>query len=150
MKKSKKRKVPVSLGTSSLSDIIFMLLFFFMIVTVLRKQVIKVEITLPKVSEAKKMNHKSLINHIYVGKPIGTTDQAMERIQINDAFINIEEIPLALDILDRSRPERMLPKVTTALVIDEEVKMGHVGDIKTELRKANRLKINYNSLKTLE
>lgn len=146
MKKYRKSRLAPGIETASLPDIIFMLLFFFMVVTILRETILRVEITLPRVSEAKKMNHKSLINHIYVGKPLQHPNSLDAKIQINDAFIELEEVQDAVRLLDQSRPERLLPKVTTALVVDEEVEMGLVGDLKSELRKAKRLKVLYNAL----
>ena len=146
MKKVSKIRIPPQIGMAALTDIIFMLLFFFMVVTVLRKTLLKVEITLPMVSEAKKLNHNSLINHIDVGKPKAAVQGERTRIQINDAFVDLKDIPYAVRTLDRSRPENLLPKVTTALIVDKDVKMGLVGDIKTKLRKANKLKISYTAL----
>ena len=150
MKKKRKNHTLPKVGTSALPDIVFMLLFFFAVVMVMRKHIIKVEISLPRVSEAKKMNHKSLINHIYVGQPIHSPQVGDPKIQINDAFVHLDEIPHAMEVLDASRPESLLPKVQTALIVDEEANMGVVGDVKVALRKANRLKVIYEAMKDFE
>ena len=68
---SKKRgKAAPEVSTASLPDIIFMLLFFFMVVTVLRDAELKVKVSTPYASELTKLEEKSLVNYLYVGKPL--------------------------------------------------------------------------------
>ena len=67
---SKKRgKASPEVSTASLPDIIFMLLFFFMVVTVLRDSELKVQVNTPNATELTKLEEKSLVNYIYVGRP---------------------------------------------------------------------------------
>ncbi|MEG1634540.1 MAG: biopolymer transporter ExbD, partial [Rikenellaceae bacterium] len=68
MKKKGNNEVP-TLGTSSLPDIIYMLLFYFMVTTVMREVELKVQVRLPEASEIQKLENKSLISFIYVGPP---------------------------------------------------------------------------------
>ncbi|MEL6864708.1 MAG: biopolymer transporter ExbD [Bacteroidota bacterium] len=144
--KKKRARTAAKIETSALPDIIFMLLFFFMVATVLRNSKLMLRIVLPEVSETQKLEHRSLINHIYIGPPILPAHGTAPRIQINDAFINVEDIQTAMKTLNAPRPESLLPLVTTNLKIDKEVNMGIVSDVKTELRKARQLKVNYASL----
>ncbi|MDD4150929.1 MAG: biopolymer transporter ExbD, partial [Bacteroidales bacterium] len=68
----KKKKASVGISTASLPDIVFMILFFFMVTTVMREVELKVELTnsdLPQATEIKKLEKKSLVSYIYVGKP---------------------------------------------------------------------------------
>ena len=58
-----------ALNTSSLPDLIFTLLFFFMIVTTMREVTLKVEFKVPQATELEKLEKKSLVTFIYVGKP---------------------------------------------------------------------------------
>ena len=58
-----------ALNTSSLPDLIFTLLFFFMIVTTMREVTLKVEFKVPQGTELEKLEKKSLVTFIYVGKP---------------------------------------------------------------------------------
>lgn len=145
---SKKGKEMPAISTASLPDIIFMLLFFFMVVTVLRDAELKVSVNTPAASELTKLEKKSLVNYIYVGRPVkkwqatyGTSPQ----IQLGDKFASVEEIPLFLENHKITVPEVQRPGITSSLKVDGNVTMGIVSDVKTALRKANQLKVNYSA-----
>lgn len=136
------------ISTASLPDIIFILLFFFMVVTVMRETELKVKNRLPEATELTKLERKSLVRFIYMGAPtlkyqskLGTAP----RIQLNDQFAKIEDIGLYVENERNTIEENLQSAMTMALRIDKEVKMGIITDVKTELRKANALKINYSS-----
>ncbi len=146
---SKKRgKASPEVSTASLPDIIFMLLFFFMVVTVLRDSELKVAVATPKASELTKLEEKSLVNYIYIGRP---TKQYQEvygtkpRIQLGDKFAEVSGIPLFLEQHKIKVMEAKRPLITTSLRVDGSVTMGIVQDVKTQLRKSNQLKINYSA-----
>ncbi len=148
---SKKRgKSKPEVSTASLPDIIFMLLFFFMVVTVLRDSELKVQVNTPYVTELTKLEEKSLVNYIYIGKPVKKY-QALygtkPRMQLGDKFATVADIPLFLEKHKIKVPEVQRPKITSSLRVDGEVTMGIVQDIKTELRKAGQLKVNYSAKK---
>lgn len=145
---SKKGKEMPAISTASLPDIIFMLLFFFMVVTVLRDAELKVTVNTPAASELTKLEKKSLVNYIYIGRPMkkwqaiyGTSPQ----IQLGDKFASVDEIPLFLENHKITVPEVQRPGITTSLKVDGSVTMGIVTDVKTALRKANQLKVNYSA-----
>lgn len=145
---SKKGKEMPAISTASLPDIIFMLLFFFMVVTVLRDAELKVSVNTPAASELTKLEKKSLVNYIYVGRPMkkwqavyGTSPQ----IQLGDKFASVDEIPLFLENHKITVPEVQRPGITSSLKVDGNVTMGIVTDVKTALRKANQLKVNYSA-----
>lgn len=151
---SKKRgKSSPEISTASLPDIIFMLLFFFMVVTVLRDATIKVANNVPSATELTKLEKKSLVNHLFMGKP---TEQYREvygtkpRLQLGDKIANLKDIPLFLEQHKNQVPEKQRTGITSSLKIDGEVTMGLVGDVKTELRKANQLKVNYSAKKRVD
>lgn len=136
------------INTASLPDIVFMLLFFFMVSTTMREQELKIQLRVPEATELQKLEKKSLVSYIYVGKPKGPYQKffgSEPRIQLNDAFKQVKEIPDYVAAEREARDENERPFMTTSLKIDYEVKMGIVTDIKQELRKANALKINYSS-----
>ncbi|MBC8319845.1 MAG: biopolymer transporter ExbD [Bacteroidetes bacterium] len=146
--KMKKGKGSASINTSSLPDIIFMLLFFFMVTTVMREVSLKVKLKLPQATEVQKLDKKSLVSYIYIGPPVksklyGTNS----RIQLNDTFANIDEIQefVAKEREDRDEADRKF--ITTSLKVHGMTKMGIVTDVKQELRKAGALKINYSTRK---
>jgi biopolymer transport protein ExbD len=139
------------ISTASLPDIVFMLLFFFMVTTVMRETTIMVKQTMPEATEIKKLEKKSLVSYIYVGSPVermqGTYGNKA-RIQLNDAFANVEDIPQYINAERAERDEKEIPFMTASIKADKDTKMGLVTDVKQELRKANSLKINYSTRKT--
>ncbi len=148
---SKKRgKADPAISTASLPDIIFMLLFFFMVVTVLRDAELKVKVNTPYASELTKLEEKSLVNYLYVGRPT-VQYQAVygtkPRLQLGDKFADVSEIPLFLEKHKTKVPEARHGQITSSLRVDGEVTMGIVQDIKIQLRKANQLKVNYSAKK---
>ena len=145
--KTGKREMPAS-NTSSLPDLIFTLLFFFMIVTTMREVTLKVEFKIPQATELEKLEKKSLVTFIYVGKPMREFRQKMgseSRIQLNDAFAEVSEIQDYITAERLSMEEADQAMMTVSLKIDKETKMGIVSDIKNALRQAYALKINYSS-----
>lgn len=149
MKFEKKRgKTTPAISTASLPDIIFILLFFFMVVTVMRTMEVKVRNRLPKATELTKLERKSLVSYIYIGSPIQKYQKQLgtaPRIQLNDQFATVDEIPNFVENERNKVDERLQPAMTFALRIDKEVKMGIVSDVKLQLRKSNALKINYSA-----
>lgn len=131
------------IGTSALPDIIFMLLFFFMVVTVLRDHQLLLKIEIPEVGQAQKLQHRSLIHNIYIGLPREESLSKSPVIQINDAFVRIEEVEVAVRQMVTTAPEPQRGLVTTNLRVDKQVEMGLVTDVKTEIRKAEQYKLNY-------
>ena len=147
--KTGKREMP-ALNTSSLPDLIFTLLFFFMIVTTMREVSLKVEFKIPQGTELEKLEKKSLVTFIYVGKPTAEFRKKLgseSRIQLNDAYAEVDEIQAYVTNERSSMKEEDQPFMTVSLKIDQDTKMGIVTDIKQELRKANSLRINYGSTK---
>jgi len=146
---SKKRgKSTPAISTASLPDIIFMLLFFFMMVTVMRDSTLKVENNVPNASELTKLEKKSLVNYIYIGKPKETYQAqygTKPRIQLGDKIAEIKDIPLFLEKHRSSMNENMIPGIKTSLRVDGDVTMGIVADLKTQLRKSGQLLVNYSA-----
>ena len=148
-----KRSAKPKVSTASLPDIIFMLLFFFMVTTVLRDATLKLEVQTPTATELTKLTRKSLVSYIYVGVPKYPYNQELgdsPRIQLGDKFASVADIPLYLTRAIESVPERDRSQFNTSLRIDEDVTMGIVQDIKTELRKFGQLKINYSASPRVE
>ena len=135
-----------ALSTASLPDIVFMLLFFFMVSTTMREQELKVKVKLPAATEVAKLEKKSLTSFIFIGQPtreyqaIFGTDA---RIQLNDSFKTLTDIRDFISAERESLDEADRGFMTVALKIDEEARMGQVTDVKQELRKASALKISY-------
>ncbi len=148
-KKKKTGELP-AISTASLPDIVFMLLFFFMVATVMRENTLLIKNTLPFADQLEKLDKKDLVMYIYAGQPserfqgqYGTES----RIQLNDKFADVKDIAAFIAAERASKREELVPFLTTALKVDKDANMGLVGDIKQELRKVNALKINYTTKK---
>ena len=146
----KRGKASPEISTASLPDIIFMLLFFFMVVTVMRTSELKVKVVTPEATELTKLEEKSLVNYLYIGKPMekyveiyGTTP----RLQLGDKFATVADIPIFLEKHKVKVPENKRSRITSSLRVDGKVTMGIVQDIKTQLRKSGQLRVNYSSKK---
>ncbi len=144
-KKGGKKSVG-SINTSSLPDIIFMLLFFFMVTTVMREVELKVNYSPAMANQTKKLEDKSLVSYIYIGKPMNKkVFGTVPRIQLNDAFAEPEQIRDFIASKREGIKEQDRDRMTVSLKIDRETEMGIVTDVKQELRRASALKINYSS-----
>ena len=148
--KKKQGNTTPGISTASLPDIVFMLLFFFMVVTKMRDTELMVKVNTPQASELTKLEKKTLVNFIFIGRPtdkfkakFGTKPQ----IQLGDKFSSVDDIPLFLAKHKTSVPEGQRQSIISSLKIDNDVTMGIVGDLKTSLRKAGQLKINYSAKK---
>lgn len=140
-----KKEVPQP-GTGSLSDIVFMLLFFFMVTTQMRETENKVIVKQPQASEVIKLERKDLSSYINVGTPTRTYQAQYgtdSRIQLNDSFKTVEDIRDFIAAERESMSEGDRQFMTTVIRSDEDVRMGIISDIKQELRRCSALKIMY-------
>ena len=144
--KRKEGREMVEMNTSSLPDLIFTILFFFMMVTTMREVTLKVKFVVPQGTELTKLEKKSAVSFIYVGPP---TDQLRAqmgsgtRIQLNDRYAEPREV---MDFIasERKHMENELDQVVS-IKADQFTHMGYITDIKEVLRKSYALKINYSA-----
>lgn len=140
----KKSNASQDIPTAALPDIIFMLLFFFMVTTVLRKSDLLVEQKIPRAEQIQKIQRKSLVSHIYVGKPKRTDVYGAEpRIQVNDVLIQPQDIPLFVEEERSKLAEVEREQMTMSLKVDEEAKMGILSDVQQQLREVNARRVLY-------
>ena len=130
--KKKNANVTQEIPTASMPDIIFMLLFFFMVTTTLRDTNLLVKFTLPQAKAIEKIDKKRLVAYIFVGND--------ERIQIDDAIV---DLPQVTPIMAQKR--RDIPQLIVSIRADRDGKMGRIVDIQQKLRDADALRINYSS-----
>lgn len=142
--KNKKQGDLPAISTASLPDIVFMLLFFFMVATVMRDSSLMIENILPSADQVEKLK-KDRTTFIYAGKPSSQFKQFGDepRIQINDAFVGVEDIVPAVLQAQADMNEELQSKIVVGLKVDKNTHAGLVSDIKQELRKANTLKVMY-------
>ena len=145
-RKGGKKEVP-QVSTSSLPDIVYMLIFFFMITTTMRDVTLKVKSSAPKANQIAKLEKKSLVSSIYIGPPRDQKFGTDSRIQLNDQFARPEDIADWVFQEREARAEADRPHLTTALKVHKETRMGIVTDVKQELRKVGAFRINYTAVK---
>lgn len=149
---SKKGKGGVpAITAASLSDIVFMLLFFFMVTTSMRQTEAMVMVKVPEATETAKLDRKDLSSYINVGTPVKSKQAEYgtdARIQLNDSFKTEKDIRdfIAAERESMSEADRSLMQVV--LKADENVRMGIISDIKQELRRCSALKIMYSARTT--
>ncbi|MFV0553916.1 MAG: ExbD/TolR family protein [Mangrovibacterium sp.] len=146
-KKNNDKELP-PISTASLPDIVFMLLFFFMVSTTMREVTMMVEVQVPAGTELSKLEKKSLVSYIYVGEPMRQYQRiygSEPRIQLNDQFAQPNDIIDFITAEREARDEAEVPQMITSLKVDEYAKMGIVTDIKQELRRCSALHINYSA-----
>ena len=144
-KKKESREMP-EMNTSSLPDLIFTILFFFMIVTTMREVTLQVKLVVPQGTELEKLEKKSAVSYIYVGPPTDALRAQMgssTRIQLNDRYAEPREI---MDFVAQER-QGMLNQAEQVISIkaDSKTQMGIITDIKEVLRKSWALRINYSA-----
>lgn len=151
-KQEGKKELP-AISSSSLSDIVFMLLFFFMVTTQLRETENKVMVKTPEASEVVKLERKDLNSYINIGSPIKSLQAQFgtePRIQLNDSFKTTQDIRdfIAAERDSKSEGDRQF--MTVSIRADQEVRMGIISDVKQELRRCSALKIMYSARKPAE
>ena len=145
MFKRKDHSVP-GLNTASLPDLIFTVLFFFMIVTHMKENQMKVKYQVPEGTKLERLAKKSTISHICIGKPY--KGGGITAVQVNDKIVDVAEIE---DFIAAER-KRMSPddakQMTVSIKADKKADMGVITDVKQSLRRANALKILYSGRKS--
>ncbi len=144
-KKDNNKGTP-AVSTASLPDIVFMLLFFFMVTTVMREVDLKIKLDQPEATEIDKLEDKALVDYIYIGEPMNSDLYGtVPKIQLDDDFATIEDVQDYIIARRADRPEQLQGKITVSLKVDKETKMGIVTEVKQKLRKVQALKINYST-----
>ncbi len=139
-----KREMP-GLNTAALPDLIFTVLFFFMIVTHMRSVPLKVKYQVPAGTEITKLVKKSTVTFIYIGKADGKT-----RIQLNDKLATVDDVEAYVKAeRQRMQPEDMKRQVVS-IKADRETDMQIVNEVKQALRRANAYTINYSATEKSE
>ena len=139
-----------AISTASLPDIVFMLLFFFMVSTVMREVTYKVKIVVPSATDVRKIAHRSLVSYIYVGKPLPRYRDLYGKepvIQLNDVIAKPSDIPgfVASERSEKNEDDAAL--LTFSIKSDRDVNMGVISDVKDALREAQAYRVMYSARK---
>ncbi len=142
--KKKKNRASAAMSTASLPDIVFMLLFFFMVATVMRETDMQVDIKPPVANEIVKLENRKLVGHIYIGFPVNQNLGREPRIQLNDQLVD-DATKIKGYVADKvgALSEEERTQFVVSLKVDAKTKMGIVNRVKYELRINEYFKINY-------
>ncbi len=142
-----------ALNTASLPDLIFTVLFFFMIVTHMRQADLKVQYRVPQGTELSRLTHKSTAQYLYIGPPSKELQPTMGKqtlIQLNDRIVSIDELRELLAEQRRLMSDEDQERMVVCIRADRSTDMGLLSDVKRALREANALKISYSAVETDE
>jgi hypothetical protein len=115
-----------------------------MVTTVLREQDILVEQKIPQATQLQKLEKKTLISYLYIGKPKNVAMFGTEpRIQANDVLIGTKDILLWVNQEKDKLSEAERDQITISMKTDRDVKMGPISDVQFELREADARKLLY-------
>lgn len=143
-----KRDVP-GLNLAALPDLIFTVLFFFMIVTHMRDVTPRVRYEVPQGTELEKGGRKDGLVYIFIGKPVDGEGRVLSdetRIQLNDRYVSVSEIGEAIRKERAAMSDDARQHMVVSIRADRDTEMGVISDVKQALRKAGALNINYSAL----
>lgn len=132
-----KQEIP----TASMPDIIFMLLIFFMVTTVLRETELLVNVSIPQAEAVEKIDQKRLIQYLYVGPEKLEQGVGEPAVQIDDAIVR--DLPDVRQVMYRRLREE--PRTIVSMRVDRDVETGLLYDVQQELREAEALRVNYST-----
>ena len=135
----KRHQVP-SLNVASMPDLIFTVLFFFMIVTHMRSDEVKVKLEVPQGTGVQKLANKASVVNIYIGQFKGEW-----AVQLNGDLISPEDIPARIEELRGGMSAENADKLTVSLRADRHTPMGVITDVKQALQQSYALRINYSA-----
>lgn len=146
--KRRKPHLMPELNTASLPDLIFSVLFFFMIVTTMRQTTVKVKYRVPQGKELSRLTKRSTVSYIYIGKPAygqhyGNKDHTY--IQLNDKLVSPADIKTYLSDERRRMTEKEKEQMSVVVRADRDTKMGIITEVKQAMRQAKVLNINYSA-----
>ena len=135
------------LNLAALPDLIFTVLFFFMIVTHMREVTPKVHYEVPQGTEIEKERKAGMV-YLFIGKPVDEQGHVVgdeTRIQLNDRYVTVAQIPEEIKKEREMMSEDVRQHMTVSIRADRDTEMGVINDVKQALRKAGALNINYSA-----
>ena len=145
-KTTQNREVP-GLNLAALPDLIFTVLFFFMIVTHMREVTPKVHYEVPQGTEVEKSRKAGMV-YLFIGKPVDAQGHVVgdeTRIQLNDRYVTVAQLPDEIKKEREQMSEDVRQHMTVSIRADRETEMGVINDVKQALRRDGALNINYSA-----
>lgn len=146
-KQRQRREIP-QLNMASMPDLIFTVLFFFMIVTHMRSVPVMVKHQVPVGKELTKLSKQPVITYIYIGKPLGgaAADSPSSVVQVNDKIMEVDAISDYMSSLRHSLGKEEAENMIVSLKVDKDTEMGLVSDVKQALRRAHVTRVHYSAV----
>jgi biopolymer transport protein ExbD len=144
---TRRHNVP-SLNVASMPDLIFTVLFFFMIVTHMRNDEVQVRLQVPEGNEVRKLANKSSVVNIYIGRQVNeeTGRQGEDwLVQLNGDLVKPEELPSRIEQIRATMSPELAEHLTVSLRADRHTPMGIIQDVKQALQQSYALRINYSA-----
>ena len=135
---SASRKMP-GLNLASMPDLIFTVLFFFMIVTHMRHDDVRVRYQVPAGTEVQKLQQRTAVINVYV---------SASQIQVNSQPTDINHLASLIEAERKKLSEENAERLTVSLKADRHTPMGVIADVKESLQKSFALRINYSGTET--
>ncbi len=145
IRRKKHRSVP-GLNMASMPDLIFTVLFFFMIVTHMRNETVKVKLQVPQGTEVSKASNKFSTINIYIGR----NNYGDTQIQVNDRMCSLEQVGALVQNFKANLSEESQENLIINLRADRNTDMGIVNDLKKELRNVGALTIRYSATEKMQ
>ena len=142
-RKKQRPDVPM-LNTASLPDLIFTVLFFFMLVTHMRSAEEKVRYSIPQGQELQSLTHKASNCYIFIGRQPGAAPDEFS-IQINDKVVKLSDVEKCVDVERAKMATDDQAYMTVTIKADKQVPVGLITEVKKSLKKTYALKINYSA-----
>ena len=144
----RRRQGVPTLNVASMPDLIFTVLFFFMIVTHMRSDEVKVRLEVPAGSEVKKLTGHPAIINIYIGRQGDRETRSLDNTwlaQLKGDLVSPAEIPARINAIRSKLSPENAERLTVSFRADRHAPMGLVSDVKQALQQAYALKINYSA-----
>ena len=125
-----------ALNLAALPDLIFTVLFFFMIVTHMRQVETHVRYQLPQGTEVGQEANKTGLVYILIG-------EGSKMIQVNDRMVRVDEVAQCINRIREEMTEEERQRLTVCIRADRNTEMGIINDVKQQLRRAGALNIYY-------
>lgn len=152
MFRKKTRAIPV-ISTASLTDIIFILLFFFMVTSTIRLNTSHVKVKLPPAQTVEKRKDDPSVCYVYIGEPQGKQNASLSTdgmaVQVNDDMVAVGNIANAIKAERSKLPKYQQDKFTVSLKIHKDAKMKLVKAVKAQLKAAGATMVDYSGTKVM-
>lgn len=136
IRRHKRRSVPM-LNTASLPDLIFTVLFFFMIVTHMRKVTPQLTTRVPEGTELTQNIHKGGLVYIYINKE--------GQLQLGDKIGTVDDIGKYIETERKAMSSEDREQMTIVLKADRKTPMDIINQVKQALRIAGAYNVSYSA-----